>query len=89
MSDFVVSARKYRPQTFDTVVGQKSGVYIFEQKQQSHSWNKFNKFSALIDRKGDFVDKNNYSYFLGRISISVPLFGPKSFMPAGTENLSR
>lgn len=24
MSDFVVSARKYRPQTFDTVVGQKS-----------------------------------------------------------------
>ncbi|MEY3585629.1 MAG: hypothetical protein RLZZ243_693, partial [Bacteroidota bacterium] len=22
MSDFVVSARKYRPQTFDTVVGQ-------------------------------------------------------------------
>ena len=23
MSDFVVSARKYRPQTFDTVVGQK------------------------------------------------------------------
>jgi len=24
MSDYVVSARKYRPQTFDTVVGQKS-----------------------------------------------------------------
>ena len=24
MSEFVVSARKYRPQTFDTVVGQKS-----------------------------------------------------------------
>ena len=24
MSDFVVSARKYRPQTFDTVVGQHS-----------------------------------------------------------------
>jgi DNA polymerase-3 subunit gamma/tau len=24
MSDFVVSARKYRPQTFDTVVGQSS-----------------------------------------------------------------
>ncbi len=24
MSDFVVSARKYRPQTFDTVVGQQS-----------------------------------------------------------------
>ena len=24
MSDFVVSARKYRPQTFDTVVGQKA-----------------------------------------------------------------
>ena len=24
MSDFIVSARKYRPQTFDTVVGQKS-----------------------------------------------------------------
>jgi replication-associated recombination protein RarA len=24
MSEFVVSARKYRPQTFDTVVGQRS-----------------------------------------------------------------
>lgn len=24
MSDFIVSARKYRPQTFDTVVGQGS-----------------------------------------------------------------
>jgi len=36
MSDYVVSARKYRPQTFDTVVGQKSITTTLKNAIQQH-----------------------------------------------------